>query len=76
MFDTESVFLPLTMYATDEVLEKLAELKITASGSRDLRDPELRRAALATFEAMRMHLTGDKVIDDEVLNDIQALMFD
>ena len=72
----QNAFLPLTLSADGEVLDKLAALKkVHSQVGGDLENEDLKKAAMATIQAMRMHVTGDDVVGKDILDDIDKLMF-
>ena len=72
----QNAFLPLTLSADGEVLKKLAALKeVHSEKGDDLQNEQLKAAAMATIQAMRVHVTGDDDVSADTLNAIDRLMF-
>ena len=69
-------FIPLVLYAEADVLKNLAILMETSrkfGGS--LENEEIRKVVMATFQAMRTHVTGDDAVSEDTMKDTKILMF-
>lgn len=72
----ENDFSSLVLYADPDVLKNVANLKKTHSEvGGSLQNQDLRNAAMATFRAMRTHVTGDDPVSEATMKDIERLMF-
>ena len=70
----ENVYLPVVLYGEPEVVRRLADLEEAAKGGL-VNAGQHKEPIMKVLQAMRMHVTGSGVVNDDTKENIERLLF-